>query len=65
MSTNTQLVQVPPQAVLIQLGMGFIVSQAISVAARLRIADYLQDGAKSCPRYCRVDRYSRCLRFIA
>jgi hypothetical protein len=47
MTTNAQLAPVPPQAVLVQFGMGFIVSQAISVAARLRVADYLQDGAKS------------------
>jgi hypothetical protein len=47
MSTNAQLAHVPPQAVLVQLGMGFIVSQAISIAARLRIADYLQDGQKA------------------
>ncbi|HEX9928348.1 MAG TPA: methyltransferase [Pyrinomonadaceae bacterium] len=49
MSNNAQLaqIQVPPQAVLVQLGMGFIVSQAISVAARLGIADYLKNGAKS------------------
>lgn len=39
--------QLPPQAVLTQMAMGFIVSQAISVAAKLYIADYLKDGAKT------------------
>jgi hypothetical protein len=39
--------QMPPQAVLMQMTMGFIVSQAISVAAKLSIADYLNDGAKT------------------
>jgi hypothetical protein len=37
----------PPQAVLMQMSMGFIVSQAISVAAKLYIADHLKDGAKN------------------
>ena len=37
----------PPQAILAQMTFGFIVSQAISVAAKLRVADYLKDGAKT------------------
>ena len=37
----------PPQAVLTQMAMSFIVSQAISVAAKLYIADHLNDGAKT------------------
>ena len=37
----------PPQVVLMQMQMGFIVSQAISVAAKLYIADHLKDGAKT------------------
>jgi len=37
----------PPQAVLIQMLFGFIVSQAISVAAKLRIPDLLAGGAKT------------------
>jgi len=40
-------VEMPPAAQLMQMGMGFIVSQAISVAARLYIADHLKNGAKS------------------
>lgn len=40
-------VEMPPAAQLMQLGMGFIVSQAISVAARLYIADHLKNGAQS------------------
>lgn len=40
-------VEMPPQALLMQMGMGFIVSQAISVACKLYIADHLKDGAKS------------------
>lgn len=39
--------QIPPQAVIMQMAMGFIVSQALAVAARLRIADFLKDGAKT------------------
>lgn len=39
--------QMPPQAIFAQMTMSFIVSQAISVAAKLYIADYLKDGAKS------------------
>jgi hypothetical protein len=37
----------PPQAVLMQMAFGFIVSQAASVAAKLYIADKLADGAKT------------------
>lgn len=37
----------PPQAILAQMSMAFIVSQAISVAAKLYVADHLKDGAKS------------------
>jgi len=39
--------QMPPQARLAQMSMGFIVSQGISVAAKLYIADYLKTGAKT------------------
>jgi hypothetical protein len=39
--------QPPPQAILAQMSMGFIVSQAISVAAKLYVADHLKDGAKT------------------
>jgi hypothetical protein len=39
--------QMPPQAVLAQMTFGFIVSQAISVAAKLYIADQLQTGPKT------------------
>ncbi|HSK71174.1 MAG TPA: methyltransferase [Pyrinomonadaceae bacterium] len=39
--------ELPPQAVLMQMVMGFITSQAISVAAKLYIADYLKDGGKT------------------
>ncbi len=42
-----QTPQMPPQAVIMQMAMGFIVSQALAVAARLRIADFLKDGAKT------------------
>jgi hypothetical protein len=46
-SAEQQPAQLPPQAILMQMGMGFIVSQAISVAAKLYIADHLKDGAKT------------------
>ena len=39
--------QMPPQAVITQMAMSFIVSQSLAVAARLRIADFLKDGAKT------------------
>jgi hypothetical protein len=38
---------IPPAAAIMQMAMGFIVSQALAVAARLRIADHLKDGAKT------------------
>ena len=46
-SQNLETPQMPPQALLAQMAFGFIVSQAISVAAKLRIADHLKDGAKN------------------
>lgn len=39
--------EIPPQAVLIQMAFGFILSQALSVAAKLRIADLLAEGPKT------------------
>ena len=39
--------ELPPQAVMMQMVMGFITSQAISVAAKLYIADHLAGGAKT------------------
>ncbi len=39
--------EMPPQAVIMQMAMGFIVSQALAVSARLEIADLLKNGAKS------------------
>lgn len=39
--------ELPPPAILTQMTMGFIVSQAISVAAKLYLADHLKDGAKT------------------
>jgi ubiquinone/menaquinone biosynthesis C-methylase UbiE len=42
-----QTPQMPPQAILAQMSMGFIVSQAISVASKLYIADYLKTDAKT------------------
>ncbi len=39
--------EIPPAAQLMQMVFGFITSQAISVAARLGLADLLKDGAKS------------------
>jgi len=41
--------QMPPAAVMMQMTMGFIVSQAISVAAKLYLADHLADGGKTLP----------------
>ena len=37
----------PPEALLMQMGMGFIVSQALAVSARLKIADHVADGGKT------------------
>ncbi len=39
--------EMPPEAVMMQMMMGFIVSQGISVAAKLYLADRLADGAKT------------------
>ena len=41
--------QLPPAAVMMQMTMGFIVSQAVSVAAKLYLADHLADGGKTLP----------------
>jgi hypothetical protein len=46
-SLEVEQPQMPPQAVLAQMSMGFIVSQGISVAAKLYIADHLKTGAKT------------------
>src|SRR5262245_9385456 len=46
--------QPPPQAILAQMSMGFIVSQAISVAAKLYLADHLKDGPKSVAELTRL-----------
>ena len=40
--------QVPPATALRQLANGFMISQAICVAAKLGIADLLADGPRSC-----------------
>lgn len=37
----------PPQVLLAQMSMGFVISQAMSVACKLYLADLLKDGAKS------------------
>lgn len=39
--------EIPPQAVLVQMAFGFVLSQALSVAAKLRVADILADGPKT------------------
>jgi hypothetical protein len=39
--------QLPPAAVMMQMTMGFIVSQAVSVAAKLYLADHLAGGGKT------------------
>jgi hypothetical protein len=46
-ASSPVLQQMPPQAVVTQMAMSFIVSQALGVAAKLRIADLLNDGAKT------------------
>jgi hypothetical protein len=47
LSTDTTSSQNPPDAVLVQLIFGKCVSMAISVAAKLRVADFLADGPKT------------------
>jgi hypothetical protein len=47
MSTDTNPSQTPPDAALVQLVFGKCISMAISVAAKLRIADFLADGPKT------------------
>ena len=39
--------QMPPQAIVMQMAMGYMMSQATGVAAKLYIADHLKDGAKT------------------
>lgn len=39
--------QMPPQAVIMQMAMGYMMSQSLGVAAKLYIADHLKDGAKT------------------
>ncbi|REJ75240.1 MAG: methyltransferase [Acidobacteria bacterium] len=46
-ASTSQTQEIPPQAVIIQMAFGFILSQALSVAARLKIADILAGGPKS------------------
>ena len=47
-------VEVPPAKQLMQMIFGFVTTQAISVAARLRLADLLKDGAKSAEELAQV-----------
>jgi hypothetical protein len=47
MSTNTTPSQTPPDVALIQLVFGTCVSMAVSVVAKLRVADLLADGPKT------------------
>jgi hypothetical protein len=47
MSTDTTRSQTPPDAALVQLILGKCVSMAISVVAKLRVADLLADGPKT------------------
>jgi hypothetical protein len=44
---EVEKMQIPPQAILAQMSMGFIISQGLSVASKLYIADHLKDGAKT------------------
>ncbi len=46
-ATSPELQQLPPQAIVTQMAMSFMVSQALGVAAKLKIADLLKDGAKT------------------
>jgi hypothetical protein len=46
-SPQVEQPQMPPAAQMMQMAMGFIVSQAISVAAKLYLADHLNKGAKT------------------
>lgn len=48
MSANApELASLPPAAVIMQMTMGYMVSQAITVAAKFKLADHLNDGAKT------------------
>ena len=47
MSTHNTPSQTPPDAALVQLVFGKCISMAISVAAKLRVADHLADGPKA------------------
>src|SRR5262245_24858999 len=47
MSTDTTTAQTPPDVALIQLVFGKCIAMAISVAAKLRIADLLNNGPRT------------------
>ena len=47
MSTDTTSSQTPPDAALLRLVFGKCISMAISVVAKLRVADLLADGPKT------------------
>jgi hypothetical protein len=60
----------PPQAVLLNMIAGKWVAQAISVAAKLKVADYLADGPRSCGELAKAleanpDALYRLLRALA
>lgn len=46
-AASPELQFMPPQALLMQMAMGYMISQAVSVAGKLYIADHLKDGAKT------------------
>jgi ubiquinone/menaquinone biosynthesis C-methylase UbiE len=53
-AASPELQFVPPQALLMQMTMGYMISQAVSVAAKLRIADHVKDGAKTVEELARL-----------
>jgi ubiquinone/menaquinone biosynthesis C-methylase UbiE len=52
--SELEKLQLPPQAIMAQMAMGFIISQGISVAAKLFVADYLKEEAKTISELARL-----------
>ena len=46
-AAQTEQSHIPPQAIILQMAMGPLVSQALAVAAKLGIPDYLAGGEKN------------------
>ncbi len=53
-SPNSELHQIPPGAALMKMTMGYMVSQAVTVAAKYKFADHLKDGPLDAEKLAKV-----------